>query len=76
MTSSRAPRHRYRKAAERRVWVFSELNHDLTPEQMAKVLTSAGLEQALLEHEARIGHEHLTDPATGDPVGKIDEATE
>ena len=54
MTSrQRSPRRRYRKAADRRVWVFSELNHELTPETMAKVLTSAALEQARLEHDAQ-----------------------
>lgn len=35
------------------MWVFSELNHDLTPEQMAKVLVSAALEQARREKEAQ-----------------------
>jgi hypothetical protein len=33
--------------------VFSELNHDVRPEQLAKILTAAGLEQARLEVEAR-----------------------
>ena len=61
MTSRRsAPRRRYRKAADRRVWVFSELNHELTPETMAKVLTSAALEQARLEHDAQ---QQRVDPA-------------
>ena len=61
MTSRRsAPRRRYRKAADRRVWVFSELNHELTPETMAKVLTSAALEQARLEHDAQ---QQRDDPA-------------
>lgn len=59
-TSSR----RYRKAADRRVWVFSELNHDLTPEHMAKVLTTAALEQARIEKEAVA--EHRGTEATGD----------
>jgi hypothetical protein len=76
MTSNRAPRRRYRKTAERRVWVFSELNHDLTPEQMARVLTSAALEQARLERDAEVGHEHLTDTSTADPDPQTDEATE
>lgn len=75
MTSNRAPRRRYRKTAERRVWVFSELNHDLTPEQMAKVLTSAALEQARLELDAETSHEHLTERATADPDPQSDEAT-
>lgn len=53
MSSSRRGRRRYRKSAGRRVWVFSELNHDLTPSQMAKIITAAGLEQAHLEADAR-----------------------
>ena len=51
--TNRQSRRRYRKSADRRVWVFSELNHDLKPEQLAKVLVSAALEQARLEQEAR-----------------------
>lgn len=51
--TNRQTRRRYRKSADRRVWVFSELNHDLTPEQMAKVLVSAALEQARREKEAQ-----------------------
>ena len=44
---------RYRKSPERRVWVFSELNHELRPEVVARIITSAGLEQARLEAEAQ-----------------------
>jgi hypothetical protein len=51
--TNRQSRRRYRKSADRRVWVFSELNHDLKPEQLAKVLVSAALEQARLEQDAR-----------------------
>ncbi|MFF8186060.1 hypothetical protein ACF044_02215 [Microbacterium sp. NPDC016588] len=51
--SNRAGRRRYRKSRDRRVWVFSELNHDLRPEQIAKILVSGGLEQARREAEAR-----------------------
>lgn len=51
--TNRAGRRRYRKSRDRRVWVFSELNHDLRPEQIAKILVSAGLEQARKEAEAR-----------------------
>lgn len=54
--TNRQTRRRYRKSADRRVWVFSELNHDLSPEQLAKVLVSAALEQARLEQEARRQH--------------------
>lgn len=46
-------RRRYRKVPGRRVWVFSELNHDLRPEQVAKIITAAGLEQARLEAAAQ-----------------------
>lgn len=50
---ARGPRRHYRKSSERRVWAFSELNHDLRPEQDAKIITAAGLEQARLEAAAR-----------------------
>ncbi|MEV8219153.1 hypothetical protein AB0O65_05250 [Microbacterium sp. NPDC077391] len=50
---ARGPRRRYRKNSGRRVWVFSELNHDLRPEQVAKIITAAGLEQARLEAAAQ-----------------------
>lgn len=56
--TNRQTRRRYRKSADRRVWVFSELNHDLTPEQMAKVLTSAALEQARRERAAQNAQQH------------------
>lgn len=52
-TNNRAGRRRYRKGHERRAWVFSDLNHDLRPEQIAKILVSAGLEQARREAEAK-----------------------
>lgn len=51
MTNRRSTR-RYRKSSGRRVWVFSELNHELRPDQIAKIITVAGLEQARLEAEA------------------------
>lgn len=44
---------RYRKSQDRRVRVFSELNRRLRPQQIAKVITNAGLEQARLEAEAQ-----------------------
>lgn len=49
---------RYRKSPDRRVWVFSESNADTRREQIAMVLTAAGLEQARLEAEARANAEH------------------
>jgi len=58
MTShTRSGRRRYRKAHDRRVWVFSELNHELTPEQLAKVIATAALERARLERDAQAEHE-------------------
>ncbi|GAA3830469.1 hypothetical protein KACC15558_11050 [Brevibacterium ammoniilyticum] len=53
---SRKSQRRYRKRPDRRVWVFSELNHDLRPEQIAHILTAAGLERA--RHEAEAAQEH------------------
>jgi len=37
---------RYRKASDRRVWVFSDLNYDLRPEQIAKIIASTALQAA------------------------------
>lgn len=45
-------RHK-RKTPGRRVWVFSQLNHDLQPEQIARILVAASLEQAQREADAR-----------------------
>lgn len=64
--TNRQSRRRYRKAPGRRVWVFSELNHELRPEQVAKILTSAGLEQARLEAEARAQQEAAGSANLGD----------
>lgn len=50
---SRRSRRRYRKVQNRRVWVFSELNHDLKPETVARIITAAGLEQARRESGAQ-----------------------
>lgn len=58
---ARGPRRRYRKSPGRRVWVFSELNRDLRPEQIAKIITSAGLEQARLEAAAQADAEATED---------------
>jgi hypothetical protein len=49
----RGPRRRYRKSSGRHVWVFSELNHELRPEQIARIITTAGLERARLEAAAQ-----------------------
>lgn len=51
--TNRSTRRLYRKSSGRHVWVFSELNHELRPEQLAKIITTAGLEQARREAEAR-----------------------
>lgn len=60
----RTTRRRYRKAQDRRVWVFSELNHDLTPDQLARVIATAALEQARREREAQAAHD--AEPPTDD----------
>ncbi len=44
---------RKRNTPGRRVWVFSQLNHDLQPEQIARILVAASLEQAQREADAR-----------------------
>lgn len=71
---NRAGRRRYRKSRDRRVWVFSELNHDLRPEQIAKILVSGGLEQARREAEPRAEEEarlaaEARDASTGEEDG-------
>ena len=71
---NRAGRRRYRKSRDRRVWVFSELNNDLRPEQIAKILVSGGLEQARREAEARAEEEarlttEVHDSSTGEEDG-------
>lgn len=71
---NRAGRRRYRKSRDRRVWVFSELNHDLRPDQIAKILVSGGLERARREAEARSEEEarlttHARDASTGEEDG-------
>ena len=53
MTRHARGRRRYRNSSRRRVWVFSDVNRDLRPEQIARIITSAGLEQARLEAEAQ-----------------------
>jgi hypothetical protein len=62
MTTRRNSSRRYRKSADRRVWVFSDLNHDVTPEAVAKILTAAGLEQARREASAEADRDQ---PAVG-----------
>lgn len=65
MTNRRS--RRYRKSQDRRVWVFSELNHDLRPEQIARIITAAGLEQARLEADARAEDATRTSRDAGTP---------
>lgn len=50
---ARGPHRRYRKNSGRSVLVLSELNHDLRPEQVGKIITAADLEQARLEAAAQ-----------------------
>jgi hypothetical protein len=58
---------RYRKAHDRRVWVFSQLNHDLQPEQIARIIVAASLAQAQREADARrASKEARADETTAD----------
>ena len=72
---ARGTRRNYQRSSGRRVWVISELNHDLRPEHVARIITAAGLEQARLEAEAQAAAE--TQAATKAAATKpIDEAVE
>ncbi len=62
MSNHARGRRRYRKSSGRRVWVFSELNHDLRPDQVAKIITAAGLEQARLEAAAQADDANRAEP--------------
>lgn len=67
MTShARGSRRGYQKSSRRRVWVFSELNHDLRPTQLAKIITVAGLEQARLEAAAQAEAAVRAEPEVGE----------
>ena len=73
---------RYRKAHDRRVWVFSQLNHDLQPEQIARIIVAASLAQAQREADARrasteaLAGESATDAdATGADTGGKEDAS-
>ena len=61
---------RYRKAQHRRVWVFSELNHDLTPEQIARILAAAALERAAEERAKRTAVSEMG--STGETSAPVD----
>lgn len=69
MSSNRQTRRNYKKTRDRDVWVFSELNRDLRPEQIAKIITSAGLEQARLEAQAQADVEARNVDCSGEEVG-------
>lgn len=71
--TTRHTRRRYRKAGDRRVWVLSEANQDLTPQTMARVLASAALEQARREHEAQRQRREATEAVAGHSSGTDDE---
>jgi hypothetical protein len=72
--TNRATRRGARKGRSRRVWVFSELNRNLRPEQIAKIITSAGLEQARLEQQARAEQAaRVNSPESGAESGPDDE---
>jgi hypothetical protein len=68
--SNRQTRRRYRKSKGRRVWVFSELNHDLRPEQIAKIITTAGLERARLEAAAQADDATRQAGSSGEEAGR------
>lgn len=67
--TNREGRRRYKKRHGRSVWVFSDLNRDLRPEQIAKIITSAGLEQARREAEARAESEARLAPRDNEEDG-------
>jgi len=56
MTTRARGNRRYRKSVDRRVQVFSESNSDTRTERIARIITSASLEQARLEAAARAEH--------------------
>lgn len=56
MTNRARGNRRYRKSVDRRVQVFSESNSDTRTERIARIITSASLEQARLEAAARAEH--------------------
>ncbi len=66
MTNRTSGSRRYRKVQDRRVWVFSELNHELTPEHLAKVIAAAALERARLERDAQAEQQRDRPAAPGD----------
>lgn len=53
---NRAAKRRYRRSVNREVRIFSELNQDQRAQQIARVLTASGLEQARREAEAAQEH--------------------
>lgn len=69
--TNRSTRRRSRKSSNRGVWIFSELNHSLRPEQLAAIITSEGLEKARREAEARA--QDIARPETG--AGELPEET-
>lgn len=54
MTNSKPRRPRQRRPA-RPVFVFSEMNHELRPEDLARIIVRAGLEQARRDAVAKRG---------------------
>ena len=69
---SHVSKRRQHKRSERRVLVFSEVNRNLRPEQIARVLTAAALEQARLEAEATAEHaRNDPSPTTPEEVPRV-----
>ncbi|WP_315070704.1 hypothetical protein [uncultured Microbacterium sp.] len=54
---NRATRRKYTKSRKRRVTAFSELNRNLRPDQLARLIVAESLEQARREAEARAENE-------------------
>lgn len=65
MSSSRSGHRRYHQTRGHQVWVFSELNGELRPEQVARIITAAGLEQARREADARADAEQRAEEEAG-----------
>lgn len=53
---NRPSKRRYRRSSNREVRIYSELNQDQRAQQIARVLTASGLEQARREAEAAQEH--------------------
>lgn len=69
---NRATRRQYTKSRKRRVTAFSELNRDLRPDQLARLIVAESLEQARREAEAQAEDEARA--ITGEDSGEAEDA--